>query len=93
MICVSTEKDGIYLVTKNKMMHCLPMDLDMKCRIGVGDAFVAGFVVGLDNGMYDEEILRLAGASYAATSQRANGLVRDADEVYQYMDQIQIVTK
>ena len=93
MICVSTEKDGIYLVTKNKMMHCLPMDLDMKCRIGVGDAFVAGFVVGLDNGMYDEEILRLAGASYAATSQRANGLVRDAEEVYQFMDQIQIVTK
>jgi len=93
MICVSTEKNGIYLVTKNKIMHCLPMDLDMKCRIGVGDAFVAGFVVGLENAMNDEDILRLAGASYTATSQRANGLVRDPDEILQYMDKIQIVTK
>lgn len=93
MICVSTERNGIYLVTKNKMMHCLAMDLDMKCRIGVGDAFVAGFVVGLENGMNDEEILRLACASYTATSQRPNGLVRDPDEILQYMDKIQIVTK
>ena len=93
MVCVSHEKNGIYLVTKNKMLHCLPMDLEMKCRIGVGDAFVAGFVVGLENGMNDEDVLKLAGACYAATSQKANGLVRDTNEIIQYMDQVKVILK
>ena len=93
MVCVSHDKNGIYLVTKNKMLHCLPMNLEMKCRIGVADAFVAGFVVGLENGMNDEDVLRLAGACYAATSQKANGIVRDTNEIIQFMDQVKVVLK
>ena len=93
LLLVSHENNGIFMISKNKMLHCLPLDLDMKSRIGVGDAFVSGFVVGLQNAMNDEEVLRLAGASYAAASQRVNAEVRDCDEILKYMDQIEIVYK
>ena len=88
MLCVSHENQGIYLITKNKILHCTPMDLEIKSKVGVGDAFVAGFVVGLENGLRDEEVLRLAGASYAAASQRSNAHPKNYDEVHAYLDQI-----
>ncbi|WP_071441512.1 1-phosphofructokinase family hexose kinase [Traorella massiliensis] len=88
MLCVSHENQGIYLITKNKILHCTPMDLEIKSKVGVGDAFVAGFVVGLENGLRDEEVLRLAGASYAAASQRSNAHPKNYEEVHAYLDQI-----
>lgn len=93
MMCISNEDKGIYLVTKNKMLHCKPLDLEFKSRVGVGDAFVAGFVVGLDLGLSDEEVLKLAGASYAAASQRINAHPKTEEEIKQYLDHIVIEYK
>ncbi|MGN1343625.1 MAG: 1-phosphofructokinase family hexose kinase [Traorella sp.] len=93
MLCVSCDTKGIFMVTSQKMLHCLPLNLEMKSRLGVGDAFVSGFVVGLENNMSDEEVLRLAGASYAAASQKANAQVRDCDEILKYMDIVKIEYK
>ena len=93
MLCVSHENKGIYLLTRNKMLHCAPMELEIMSKIGVGDAFVAGFVVGLENGLDDEEVLRLAGASYAAASQRSNAHPKSYEEVDAYLDRIVIDRK
>lgn len=90
MMCISHENNGMYLLTENKMLHCEPLDLEMKSRVGVGDAFVAGFVVGLEKGLNDEEVLRLAGSVYAAASQQTNCHARNYEEVMKYMKEIKI---
>lgn len=89
-LCVSTENNGIYLLTKDKTYHCAALDLKIKSRVGVGDAFVAGFVVGLDVKTNDSDALRLAGACYAAASQRINAHPKSYYEISSYLDEIQI---
>lgn len=90
MLIVSRDDQGIYLITMPKVYHCEPMDLAMVSAVGAGDAFVAGFIAGLSMGTCDSELLKLAGACYAATTQCKKSHVRNRQEIDQYLDKIKI---
>lgn len=67
MMIVPNGYKGIYLITHSKAFHCSLKDILPKSRAGASDAFIAGVVVGLKEGMSDSQIVQLATTSYGAT--------------------------
>lgn len=89
-LCITTDGKGLYYLTKDKMLHLEALELSVKSRIGAGDGFVAGFVVGLDLKASEEDALKLGGACYAAASQRINAHPKSLDEVTSFLDKMVI---
>ena len=70
--------DGSALYTKNRVTEFPAMKIDVQDTTGCGDAYCAGFVAGLSNGMSDEDACRFGTATAALV---ATGLGSDAGVV------------
>ena len=90
MLIVSRDNQGIYLITQPKTYHCEPMDLEIISSVGANDAFVAGFIAGLQEGYKDSELLKLAGACYAATTQSTKSCAYSRKQIESYLEQVSI---
>lgn len=88
-LCV-TSVNGVYVLTEDEQYHCKAIDLEIKSRVGVGDAFVAGLSVGIDRDDSLMDAIRLGGACYCAASQRINAHPKNYEEVEQYLPLIQV---
>lgn len=90
MLIVSRDNLGVYLITAYKTYHCEAMDLKIVSAVGAGDAFVAGFIAGLSEGHQDSDLLKLAGACYAATTQCKKSHANHRQDIEKYLDQVSI---
>jgi sugar/nucleoside kinase (ribokinase family) len=81
--------DGAYYHHSNGTRFALPaFDIDVKCTCGCGDAFNAGFAVGLCRGMPAETAVRFAQATSAlnATGLGSQAGVQSFDHTWSFME-------
>lgn len=80
VVGVSLGADGLLLVSPQGAWRAVPPAVDAVNTVGCGDSLVAGFAVGLMQGLSAEEILQLAvGCGTANALTRPVGEVRPAD--------------
>jgi sugar/nucleoside kinase (ribokinase family) len=80
--------DGAYYHDRDGTKFKLPaFDIKVKCTCGCGDAFNAGFAVGLVKGMTPEDCVRFAQATSAlnATGLGSQAGVIDFDQTLNFM--------
>jgi sugar/nucleoside kinase (ribokinase family) len=81
--------DGAYYRHANGTRFSMPaFDVDVKCTCGCGDAFNAGFAVGLSKGMQAETAVRFAQATSAlnATGLGSQAGVQSFDHTWSFME-------
>jgi sugar/nucleoside kinase (ribokinase family) len=80
--------DGAYYHdAEGRKFHLPSFDIDVKCTCGCGDAFDAGFAVGLVNGFDPETTVRFAQATSAlnATGLGSQAGVKDFSHTLAFM--------
>lgn len=66
MLVVTGTKKGIYLITRGVCYHCNMRKVPVVNYVGASDAFLAGLLCGIENGLQDKALIELAGACCAA---------------------------
>lgn len=89
-VVVSMGERGAVFVDETAVVLAIPPDIEVKSRVGAGDAMVAGLIAGQVLGLELQECARLATAfSMAAISQLGTHLP-DSDTLQAYRDQVDI---
>jgi len=68
MVVLSLGRDGAFVSAKGQRLHVAPPEIREVNSVGSGDALVAGFAIGLMEGMELEEMARLAVAAGTANA-------------------------
>jgi 6-phosphofructokinase 2 len=79
-VIVARGSDGSVLAEANQRLFVKAAKVEVKSKVGAGDSFVAGFVLGLARGHSSAEALALgSAAASAAVMTDATQLCRAAD--------------
>ncbi len=91
-VLIARGRDGNIIATADEAWHAEAERVEIVSKIGAGDSFVAGFTLGLAQGLPLPEALGLAAAAATATVQMPGSEQGEAEAVGAYYDR-RIVTR
>lgn len=91
-VVVSMGEKGLLAITKNKVIKAVPPRIKAVNTVGSGDCVVAALVLGMIQGMSDEDTMQLAGGISAANATTMESGIIPRDTMEEIIKNVVMVT-